>query len=178
MKAIFLIALLVGTYLPLNKAETSLSFKSQQEQVSIYNDKIYTLRQLLSSECLGYKMKREVVNEHLIPFHLEVAKSTYNLLLRNLVECRKLEYPTNSSSLVPTLAIKAAATSPTKMATTIPTQPAECLTAKNLTQSWRSDHKGRNIRPGGPHSSRFGYNCDLHKDLQWFRFSGQAGWYS
>ena len=53
--------------------------------------------------------------------------------------------------------------------------PKECLTATNFTQSWRLDHKGSDIRPGGPDANRIGWACEVRKDLQWFRFSGEGG---
>ena len=52
--------------------------------------------------------------------------------------------------------------------------PEPCLFARNFTESWRLDHDGKQIKPGGPHSWN-GYACDLHKDIQWFRFTGAAG---
>ena len=62
-----------------------------------------------------------------------------------------------------------------KSATTqISLLPQKCLTATNFTQHWRTDHEGRDLRGGGPHSVS-GYACDLHKDLGWFRFTGLAG---
>ena len=58
----------------------------------------------------------------------------------------------------------------------INTQQA-CLTARNLTEAWRMDHNGSDIRPGLPPYSypHIRYACDLHKDFGWFRFTGQAG---
>ena len=58
-----------------------------------------------------------------------------------------------------------------------PPLPEPCLLAQNLTESWRLDHKGNVITPGGPYSED-GAACDFHKDLQWFRFTGAAGEYS
>ena len=52
--------------------------------------------------------------------------------------------------------------------------PNPCQQAKNLTDSWRKDHRGSNIQPGGPHSSN-GYACDTADNTQWFRFTGAAG---
>ncbi|XP_067933925.1 oncoprotein-induced transcript 3 protein-like [Watersipora subatra] len=54
------------------------------------------------------------------------------------------------------------------------TTPPECLTATNLTESWRMDISGSGIKPGGPNSFDE-YACDLNIDLQWFRFTGDAG---
>ena len=50
-----------------------------------------------------------------------------------------------------------------------------CNYAISLTESWRSDHKASNIKPGGRHSFT-GYACQLSSDdSQWFRFKGAAG---
>ena len=53
--------------------------------------------------------------------------------------------------------------------------PSECLNAVNLDEIWRADRIGSDWRPGGPHANFWGFACDFHKDLQWFRFSGRAG---
>ena len=50
-----------------------------------------------------------------------------------------------------------------------------CRTARNFSESWRSDSKGADIKPGGPFSSREGYACDLTNSSYWFRFTGPAG---
>ena len=52
--------------------------------------------------------------------------------------------------------------------------PEECLSATNLTESWRMDHNSSHIRPGGPNSDH-GFACDFRPSLQWFRFTGEAG---
>ena len=52
--------------------------------------------------------------------------------------------------------------------------PEECFTATNLTQIWRTANRGGGINGGGPHSEN-GNACDLHSDMQWFRFTGLAG---
>ena len=54
------------------------------------------------------------------------------------------------------------------------TTASPCQQAKNLTDSWRKDHSGSNIQPGGSHSSN-GYACDTTDNTQWFRFTGAAG---
>ena len=71
--------------------------------------------------------------------------------------------PTTTKQTTP---ITTKQTTPT---TTAPTQPVECQQAVNYTQSWRRDHKGSNIKPGGLHSD-VGYACDLGaSSSQWFR---------
>ena len=54
--------------------------------------------------------------------------------------------------------------------TTMKAQPRMCRTAVNLTESWRLEHKGKNIRP----INNLTYACDLNIK-QWFRFSEGAG---
>ena len=58
--------------------------------------------------------------------------------------------------------------------TTPPSLPVECLNAINLTESWRLDHSGSDIRPiNGIH------NCDtrdmINSGRPWFRFLASAG---
>ena len=69
--------------------------------------------------------------------------------------------------------------SPTETTTSVPAVSttsiySDCQTATNLTESWRMDHNGTDIKPGGPNSFR-GYACDLRHSLGWFRFTGSAG---
>ena len=66
------------------------------------------------------------------------------------------------------------ATTTTPTTTTPLTGLQLCDIAVNFTETWRRDHNGSNIKPGGAHSSS-GYTCDFHKDAEWFRFSGDAG---
>ena len=62
-------------------------------------------------------------------------------------------------------------TTRTPMTTSI---PGECISAINLTESWRGDYKGSAIRPVNG-----SLNCDTKQMIQqgrpWFRFSGAAG---
>lgn len=51
----------------------------------------------------------------------------------------------------------------------------ECTDAVDFNQSWRLDHNGSHIRPGG-HKSYNGYACDFNTEhIEWFRFTGLAG---
>ncbi|XP_067930313.1 uncharacterized protein [Watersipora subatra] len=56
-----------------------------------------------------------------------------------------------------------------------PVLAPECLTATNFTRAWRSDINQTDIRPGFGEHSIDGYSCDLHNDLEWFRFTEAAG---
>ena len=62
----------------------------------------------------------------------------------------------------------------TKSIETVQPPPAECLSATNLTDSWRMDHDGKDLKGGGP-NAQYGRACDFRKSLQWFRFTGAAG---
>ena len=63
----------------------------------------------------------------------------------------------------------------TKSIETVQPPPAECLSATNLTDSWRMDHDGKGLKGGGPNADFVGRACDFRKSLQWFRFTGAAG---
>ncbi|XP_067934814.1 oncoprotein-induced transcript 3 protein-like [Watersipora subatra] len=135
---------------------------SQEQKLTFYQEKIKDLQQLILSRCSKiHSQKREINQEVTLSAQVAEEKLFYEKLLKTLLNC--LSEESNNASRILT----------TSDSTTIPT-PHECLTATNLTESWRMDHNGSDIRPGGPHSSG-GYTCDMHKDLQWFRFSGAAG---
>ncbi|XP_067943614.1 uncharacterized protein [Watersipora subatra] len=51
----------------------------------------------------------------------------------------------------------------------------ECMNAFNLSSSWRLAYNDSDIRPGVGKQSIDGYACDLHEELQWFRFTEDAG---
>ena len=56
-----------------------------------------------------------------------------------------------------------------------PVTPKACQQAKTYKDSWRKDHGGRSIRPGGAYSYG-GHKCDFgDRPPKWFRFSGAAG---
>ena len=51
-----------------------------------------------------------------------------------------------------------------------------CYNALNLTGSWRLDHNGSNLKPGGPDSHK-SYACDFREDMRgkWFRIADDGG---
>ena len=65
-------------------------------------------------------------------------------------------------------------TRPAPTTTIPPPQPAECQSAINLTEYWRKDHSGSNIKPIDGD-----WNCDkkpmIDAGRPWFRFTGAAG---
>ena len=167
----------------------------QQQELYLYQVKLRSIHQLLPFECPGFtETKSDVSDGVSAKYQLEVARKSYETLLKNLLDCLNVESQktSNRSSLTSssknltsfmakpmpnptTVAPTATSTNrPSTKTTTVAPQPAECLTATNLTQSWRLDHNGSHVKPNGSHSSN-GYACDFHIDLQWFRFSGDGG---
>ena len=146
-----LLLVIAFVFIPWN-VEAGIKYKNPQQELFVYEEKIKIIHQTLLSECPSFvETKREVVEDILMSYTLEVSKKLYDKLMQDLIKCRE------------------------SMTTTTPQPiPRECQTATNLTQSWRLDHNGSEIKPGGPHSYT-GYACDFHRDLQWFRFTGDAG---
>ena len=57
-----------------------------------------------------------------------------------------------------------------------PAYPQECINAQNFTHPARSDAEGHNYKVSAYTGHNYlGYSCDFHKDIDWFRFTGQAG---
>ena len=50
----------------------------------------------------------------------------------------------------------------------------ECIVARNVTEGWRTDVIGSNVKPTGAYTID-NYNCDFHGHLAWFRFVEAAG---
>ena len=169
---IIMLLLLIAVALIHVNVVSAIKYNNQQQELFVYENKIKILHQILFSECPSYvEAKREIHRD--ISVTLEVAKKLYIELEQDLIECRKSNSRVFNISTTTTTP-STTTTTPSTTTTTVQPVPEECLIATNLTQSWRLDHKGSNIRPGGPHSDS-GYACDLHKDLHWFRFSGDGG---
>ena len=178
MKFLPLAALLLSVACLLLSEASVLKYDNNQQEVFVYLENIKILHQLLMTDCPDmFENKREIDINVLDSYQAEAAKKTYLSLLNKLVECRKRS---SESSKNTTTHLSTAASSFAPSITTTPTVmtaklvPSECKEATNLTESWRLDYNKNYIKPGGVHSER-GANCDLHKDLQWFRFTGKAG---
>ena len=104
-------------------------------------------------------------------------QTTTTTTKQTILTTTKQTTPTTTKQTTPTTTKQTTPTT-TKLTTPTtrpPTQPFDCQQAVSYTQSWRRDHKGSNIKPGGLYSSG-GYACDLNiNSPQWFRFSGAAG---
>ena len=153
MKVLLVINLLLVTFTRLSDSAVIGDIK---EESLYYKNQIKILYQLLSAECPNkLKYKRDVSSATSISsLELRVQKIHYNMLLKELSECK-------NRKLKPSVILT-------------PTTP--CLSATNLTESWRMDHDGKDLRGGGPNAhSSSGRACDFRKSLQWFRFTGAAG---
>ena len=95
---------------------------------------------------------------------LDLIKERYLFRHKEVTNCRA-----KNISTTPQTTTK----EPAEITTTTPTSDP-CLLATELSDSWRLDHDGKNIKPGGDYSLS-GYACDLHHELGWFRFTGAAG---
>ena len=91
--------------------------------------------------------------------------------MQKLIECKRENNDILAAELTDITATIDAAAETTTSSVLLPSQ---CLSATNLRDSWRIDHDGRNLKPGGLFS-RNGYACDIRNRLQWFRLSGAAG---
>ena len=110
-----------------------------------HKERVKMMTQILSEECPD-KVQSDIAPAELSP---DRYKQMYNTLLDQLIQCRKSQ----TTSAVTTTGVT-------------PNQPVECQQAINYTQSWRLDHAGKNIKPGGLYSKR-GYACDL-QNKDWY----------
>ena len=131
----------------------------------VYEEKIKALYKLLAAECSGEVKYKRAVDD---TANLEVSRIVVNSLTQKLIACRQNKQ--KNSTKVSTTQVYDDTT--TEVATA--PLPSQCLSATNLTKSWRMEHNGNHLKPGGP-NAQFGYACDFRKDLQWFRFTGAAG---
>lgn len=186
-------------------ASAVLSGNRLQHEYQIYSKLFLHIHQEVVEECPNHmKARREVVGHLVISTELEILKLRFEQLRDELVKCRRAKIRAFKTTLVlstvnpitaesttaePTTAVSTTTPPPTVVATTSkPTtvnttlatiltsteKPDPCASATVFSESWRLDSNGKDLKPGGPHS-RNGYNCDLHTDLDWFRFRREAG---
>ena len=144
-----------------------------QKQTDLYRAHISVIYDLIAEECPSkmHEFRRQLTVEDR-QNHLKVYTQLYKDLLKELVECRKPKGRTTEQ----TTSMQHLPTTTVKQQQTTSETPIQCRTARNLTESWRADPVGSDFKPGGLHSSIYGYACDFHKDFsQWFRFTGKAG---
>jgi len=152
---------LLALVLAFSSAIESHSEVNKSVELEFYIQQNMFVVKLLVSEGCMVQQRHSGVQRTLdsIDVQLDVQKRFYSELIEQLSRCRS-KATTTTTSATPT------------STTTIP-QPPQCLSAINLTESWRKDHSDSGIRPidGDP-------NCDtidMNVDRFWFRFSGAAG---
>ena len=190
MRAVLTVAVLVAVCLLLS--ESALLEGSTEHELNFYIVQAKYVHKLLASECPSYIEEKRQLADH--QARVGFYKTLFEELFQKLLKCRntnKKSLEATSGQVTSTTTKRAILTTteqkiqtttkqttPTTSKQTTPTtttQLDECQQAVNYTQSWRRDHKGSGIRPGGP-VSRLGYACDLHSySSHWFRFSGGAG---
>ena len=102
---------------------------------------------------------------------LEVEEKLHGKLFAMLIKCREFSATTQTTTVSTTTFQQTTTTTLKPTTSTTAPQPVECLNAINLTESWRSDNKGRKLNRGN--------NCDSpdmkNNGRPWFRFTGPAG---
>ena len=164
MRVVLVINLLVVTCVLLSESATISDSALMNQELFVYKEQIRILYRLLAEECPDEVRVGRADDDDVALTDLEVQKLHYNGLLKRLNNCRKI----NRMGTLPATSTK------TKPTTTKPL-PAPCLSATNLTDSWRMDHEGKDLKGGGPNAWSDGQACDFRKSLQWFRFTGAAG---
>lgn len=168
-------------------AADSLMQTGRDAELIRYRERVIILHDLIKSDCADYKplrvARRQLSYDDLVDqTDLIVEKQLYTNLRKLYVECQLSKgeagplatrpRPTETTTTEPTTTTTAVPTT-----TPIPT-PDECYTALNLTEIWRADHEGTNIKPmqGG-----LSWQCDPAEmkmnNRPWFRFSMDAGEY-
>ena len=142
---------------------------SLNREAYMWKAKVEIVFSLLAKECPSYaSYAKDAIVEGKKSI-VGIQKKLYHQAMAKLFECR------DALKLAAVIKrLNTTASTPTS-STTVTAMPKECYTAINLTELWRQDHKGANIKPGGLHSFK-GYACDLNADnSRWFRFSAAAG---
>lgn len=136
----------------------------ESSQIERYAERMRLLRQVILSEC----------GEQVIRSRREIISSTANSsrqqlerLQNQLIDCLKGQTKVTTD-------IQTTTDEPSTTTSNIISQPAECLTAINFTETWRLDHNGSFLT-----NKDREFNCDtkslISQGRPWFRFSGGAG---
>lgn len=160
---------------------SSVSVEAVKREVAKMNMLIdITQEQLLEEGCTDadyVAVKRNVVYTTDDRVHLELLTKLFQRLRDRLVQCRNNKVSTTpaETTTTPETATTTSSTSATRMtSTTAAPSLLPCRTAINLTEPWRMDYSGSNLRP-----VKGRYNGDTKRMTKegrpWFRFSGEAG---
>ena len=136
-----------------------VSADSTLEQLTAYEGRNSVIYDLLVKECPNSFNKRHVLNGHQ-PVDLEVEKEVYAELIEKLKRCLQ-----NRQGKIPSTTTTAATTND---------YLKKCKTALKLTDFWRQDFLGRDLKAGAK-DSKSAYACDRSIGNRWFTFTGLAG---
>ena len=169
MRVLLVIILLAVVCLPTQSAVIDSLSNVKQELFHVKNQ-IRIVYKLLVEECPEEVREKRAVHDDESATYFEINESYLKTLVESLIKCRK--YKNLSTKLLTTELITDQTTEST---TTSAPLPSQCLSATNLTDSWRMDHDGKDLKGGGPNAWSDGRACDFRQSLQWFRFAGSAG---
>ena len=182
---ILLLVFMTVTTASFYDASANRQLEQMKKLVDILHEK------LIREECPDpeqQRYKRSVLDTSSDGIQLEAYKELYTRLVDLLIICRKAKQEKMSSTTKTTISTTTSktmtttrtttTTKPTVTTTTTTTTfaplPVECVNAINLTESWRLDHSGNDIKP-----INGDYNCDtrdmINSGLPWFRFSRNGG---
>ena len=129
--------MLLLIFLPLT-ATANIRYDSQQQELFIYKHKIKASHQILSRECFSFaQTKRQANEDTFVCYNLKIAKQVYSNLVKELVRCHNLKSRANHTPTKMTTQTTLSATTKPPITVQSTIQPNKCLTATNLTQSWR-----------------------------------------
>ena len=164
-------------------AADSLLQSGRDDELIRYRERVIILHDLLKAECADFKPASSAVQRRQLSYDelvdqtdLVVEKQLYTNLRKLYVECQLSKSAPLVTRPRPTEPPTTTTTTTTEPTTTQIPSPDECYTADNLTESWRLDHSGSNIKPvkGG-----LAWQCDpaimKMNNRPWFRFSQDAG---
>ena len=173
MEALLVAAVVVTSCMPVS--QSTLIADKLGDDSTINNKQLLVIHQELERACPSFvKTRRALINrDH--PMHIEIQKELYQQLWKELRRCKQLAAQKTTPAVKPNSTPKEQAT-PKRQTTPKPKvrRPLECRNAVQFKESWRKDHDGSNLKPGGPCSLN-GYACDLSFNATWFQFKGAAG---
>ena len=167
--------------------------QKRQQDLYVFKSRSRTVYLLLEKEC---PEKVRAKRDTFLSGGLKNLHRHHKIMLRMLVECRRLASTDQKTATLVTKTSTAASTTTTTPTTTItttavPMLPSECLSARNFSEAWRNykDYKITKLAEvdgsGDPDMSGSGDDedfsidyestCDLGPNLGWFRFTGAAG---
>lgn len=155
----FLIFFLLVSWKVCHHQSSLISHERTEVELGQYQVRVNEAYQSLLEECPDMlRIANREIMEGIPATALSMETRVYQMLAEKLAECRNKPATPQTTTLPALLA----------------PIPDECKTAINLTESWRKDRNGTQIKP-----INNGYSCDtgpmVNNGRPWFRFTGAAG---